>query len=181
MRCNRANAEGSGMMDDHAKTFLEEMGTVIGEAVQEIAETMLFVEIDPATLRLDGCGVAQDYCAVIDFSEGIDGCFCLVAPERAALKLASGLLGEERLEMDPEMLDSFGEVANMVAGGLVSRVEGRYGSVRMTPPELVQGGAHPFAAEGGVFTVHHGFELDGVGFCAEFFIAGQCLLNRIRA
>ncbi|MBF0294072.1 MAG: chemotaxis protein CheX [Magnetococcales bacterium] len=165
-------------MDATVKKFLHEMGATIGEALQEIAETMLFVEIEAGPLSTEACDVPPEHCAIIDFGDGIQGCFLLVASERAAIKLAGALLGEERGEMDADMGDSFGEVANMIAGGLVSRVESRYGSVSMTPPERVEG-RHPMAGEMEWWRIHHGFALDGVPFCTEFFIARECLLNKV--
>ncbi len=162
-------------MNDSVNTHIHYIGTTLGEAVQEIAETMLFVEIEAGLITTDQCDIELDYCAIIDFGGSFQGCFCLVATSRAAIKLASALLGEERLEMDEEMADSFGEVANMVAGGFVSRVESRYGAVSMTPPDLIQSGDHPLANEKEWLRVHHGFELDGLPFCAEIYVAPDCV------
>ncbi|MBF0182462.1 MAG: chemotaxis protein CheX [Magnetococcales bacterium] len=167
-------------MDATVKKCLHELGQTITEALQEIAETMLFVEIEPGPISTERCDIPPEHCAVIDFGDGIQGCFVLVASERAALKLAGALMGEERGEMDPEMGDSFGEVANMIAGGLVSRVEGKYGSVSMTPPERVEG-HHPLEAEQEWRRIHLGFALDGVPFCAEFFIDGECMQKKASA
>lgn len=168
-------------MEENLKTFVLDFGLMIRETVQEIAETMLFVEIEPGSVVTDQCDVSMDYCAIIDFGDGINGSFCLVATLRSAIKLASALLGEERLEMDEEMRDSFGEVANMIAGGLVTRVEGRFGGVSMTPPELLEGAEHPLAHEQEWFRLHYGFELDGVKFCAEVFLSNQFIEQKITA
>ncbi|MEO5330733.1 MAG: chemotaxis protein CheX [Magnetococcus sp. YQC-5] len=169
-------------MDNLVKAFLMDLGTTMGEAVQEIAETMLFVEIEPGSIVTDASDLALDYCATIQFSDGIQGVFCLIALQRSALKLASALMGEERLEMDVEMDDAFKEVANMVAGGLVTRVEGRHGSVNMTPPLLMRDGSHPGGSdEQEWLRVHHKFALDGVPFCAELALLRSFVMQKVQA
>ncbi|MBF0429084.1 MAG: chemotaxis protein CheX [Magnetococcales bacterium] len=164
-------------MDEAINKFLATIGTTIGEAVTEIAETMLFVEIEAGSVDTQPCDVKREYCVWIDFDGEIQGCFTLIAIERSALKLSSALLGEDRLEMDAEMSDAFGEVANMVAGGLKTRVEEQYGPASMTPPTLGQ--KEEESQE--VVRVHQAFSLDGVPFCAEVTFTKEFILRKIAA
>lgn len=139
------------------------------EAVQEIAETMLFVAVMPGESQKKHFSTPVDFIATISFGQGLRGGLCLAASEKAALKLAASLLGEKRQEMDVEMNDAFGELANMVAGGVQMRVEALLGTVSITPP-IVASGKNLRTFYGSTFScVSQYFELEGLSFVTEIF------------
>ena len=150
---------------------------VLRESLQEIAETMLFVEITPGAASLDSAGLAVDFSAVVGYSDALRGSTRLGAPRDAALKLASTLLGEEREEMDVEMHDAFAELANMIAGGVQTRLEDTLGSIRMSPPVVIAGRNHLTSGDHSFKCVHANFEMDGLPFFAEIFYDEECLLG----
>ncbi|MBF0342122.1 MAG: chemotaxis protein CheX [Magnetococcales bacterium] len=145
-----------------------EIGATIGEAVQEIAENMLLVAIEADEVTIGACEMPMEQGVWIELDGGIQAHFRLIATDDSALRLACALLGEEREAFDEELGDAFGEVVNMMAGGMVTRFEDReHGSVSMTPPlRVVIGDTFPEPSPE-VICVHQGFHLDGTFFCAE--------------
>ncbi|MBF0609942.1 MAG: chemotaxis protein CheX, partial [Magnetococcales bacterium] len=119
----------------------------IRDAIQEIAETMLFVEIIPGESEHARCSLGADVSAVIGYSSSLKGSMRLAGPQKTVLKLAAALLGEERDVLDKEMEDAFSELANMIAGGVQTRVEGELGMIRMSPPVVISGKNHQVSSD----------------------------------
>ena len=139
------------------------------ETIQEIAEAMLSVKIVAGDSQQRHFSLPVDFIATISFSQGLRGGLCLAAPKKTALKLAEALLMEERQNMDAEMKDAFGELANMAAGGVQMRVESLLGSIAVTPP-IVASGGNLRTYYGATFScVSQYFELEGLSFVTEIF------------
>ncbi|MEG3638962.1 chemotaxis protein CheX [Magnetococcus sp. PR-3] len=139
------------------------------EAVQEIAETMLFTEVQQGEWRKGNSPLTVAYSAVLGYSESLKGSFALSAPEGGAIALAGALLGEEREQMDDEMEDAFCEMANMMAGGMQSRLEAQLGPVKLSTPVVIQGEGHKVRSEKHYACVSQDFILNGLAFCVHIF------------
>lgn len=151
--------------------FLESMRA----SVQEIAETMMFVEITPGTSQHRHFSLSVDFMATISFGQGLRGGFCLAAPDATALKLSMALLMEEREEMDAELSDAFGELANMIAGGVQVRVEPLLGAISMAPPVITAGSNLKIFYNASFACVSQNFELEGIAFVTEIFFLKDAL------
>ncbi len=148
---------------------LERCIEVLREAVSEIAETMLFIEIGQGEAKHERADLSAEYSAVIGYSEAIQGSLHLSGSKSAVLKLASALLGEDRGDMDADMKDAFGEMANMVAGGVQSRLEAELGAIQMSPPVIISGQYSHDTVGLSVKCLSHLFDLEGETFCIEIF------------
>ena len=149
----------------------EQLVTALREAIQEIAETMLFVEIIPLQHDDQRSTLGADTSAVIGYSGALKGSLRLAGPHPSVMKLAGALLGEERDSLDKEMEDAFSEMANMIAGGVQTRLEGTLGPIRMSPPVVISGRNHQVSSDHSFQCVSHQFELDGEPFFTEIFFA----------
>ncbi|NGZ26566.1 MAG: hypothetical protein G8345_06730 [Magnetococcales bacterium] len=145
----------------------------IRDAIQEIAETMLFVEIIPGESEHARCSLGADVSAVIGYSSSLKGSMRLAGPQKTVLKLAAALLGEERDVLDKEMEDAFSELANMIAGGVQTRVEGELGMIRMSPPVVISGKNHQVSSDRSFICVSHQFDLDGDPFFTELYYSQE--------
>lgn len=148
-----------------AERFLE----ALREAVQEIAETMLFTEVACGSWRQGGSPLAVAYSAVLGYSGNLRGSFALSAGEAGAMVLASALLGEERSQMDDEMEDAFCEMANMMAGGMQSRMESLLGPVKLSTPMVIQGAGHKVRSEKHYACISQDFSIAAQPFCVHIF------------
>lgn len=139
------------------------------EAVQEIAETMLGVEIQEVSSGTERSTMGADSSAVIGYSGALRGSLRLAGPLVAVLKLAATLVGEERPTLDKEMEDAFAELGNMIAGGVQSRLEADVGMIRMSPPVVISGKNHQVSSDRSFSCISVQFELDGSPFFTEVF------------
>ena len=64
----------------------------------------------------NGRGICYDVSGVIGITGGVKGAVALSFPEASALKSVSRFLGEEMTEVDDDVMDAIGELANIVAG-----------------------------------------------------------------
>ncbi|MBF0417901.1 MAG: chemotaxis protein CheX [Magnetococcales bacterium] len=167
-------------MNENLNVFLLDIGSAIGEAVGEIAETMLFVPIEAGAVSLGPCSVTMAHGAWIALDGGVMARFHLIATDTSALRLSCALLGDSRETWDDELGDAFGEVANMIAGGMVTRFENHsHGSVGMTPPTRVTIG-EPFPEiRSEVVIVHQEFTLEGEPFAAEMVFPLDFALTKV--
>lgn len=147
--------------------------SAVREAIQEIAETMLFVEIAPGKADHERCTLGADVSAVIGYSGAIKGSLRLAGPMPSVLKLAGALLGEERDSLDKEMEDAFSEMANMIAGGVQSRLESTVGTIRMSPPVVISGRSHQVSSDRSFNCASHQFELDNEPFFTEIYYSEE--------
>ncbi|MEG3638961.1 chemotaxis protein CheX [Magnetococcus sp. PR-3] len=143
--------------------------TAVKEAVHEIVETMLFMELESGVGGEGRTGMDENICAVVGYNQNLEGSVRLSAPTSGALKVAGALMGEERDEMDAEMQDGFGEMANMVAGGIQSRLEEDLGAIGMSPPMVVKGSSYEVEGATGFEVVHQVFHLEGEPFFCEIY------------
>jgi CheY-specific phosphatase CheX len=101
------------------------------EAVSEVLETMFFVEAEgqPSDRPPETIIVAR-----VDFEGSPSGTFSLRISEPAANRMAADFLGEEAAELPPaRTLEVVSELANMICGSLLSRVESET-AFRLSPP-----------------------------------------------
>ncbi|MBF0142951.1 MAG: chemotaxis protein CheX [Magnetococcales bacterium] len=108
--------------------------------------------------------------AVVNFSGGIHGGVHLASPRHVALKLAGALAGEEFQEItDREAGDGFGELGNMVAGGLQTKLGERFGVINLTPPTIISGNDYRMQYKSNFNSVKQYFLSDAGPFFVEFF------------
>lgn len=139
------------------------------DAVQEIAATMLFVEIAPGGTGEGGCGAAMDVSAIVGVSGTIQGSVRLAALEPAALRLASALAGSELTTLEGEAQDAFAELANMITGGIQSRLADTVGPMNLSPPVLVRGSNHQVCGKTDEVRIHRLFSMENTPFAVEIF------------
>lgn len=158
----------------HSDLFIGKMR----EAVQEIAETMMFVEVATCEAQLSHFSLPVDFIATIAFGEGLHGGLCLAAPEKTAIRLSAALLAEDRQEMDAELYDAFGELSNMIAGGVQVRVEALLGTISMAPPVIMAGTNLKTFYDTSFTCVSQCFSLDGLSFVTEVFFLKDALTEK---
>jgi len=89
------------------------------DATQEVFSTMVFLDISPEEpLVGQDDGVDSSLTSMIGLAGDLKGVLAIHCPESAALGIAGAMLGMELQELDDDVKDAIGEIANMVAGGL---------------------------------------------------------------
>lgn len=143
---------------------LDKINAAAREAVEEIASTMLFVSIHPMS---SGTDVEVGISAIVGLNGGLKGCARLGSPNGTAIALASALMGEEIGEFTAEGADAFGELANMITGGIQTRLSGELGEINLTPPVVINGPGHTAHCDSCDQIAVTQFESDGSPFFFE--------------
>lgn len=107
--------------------------------------------------------------AIINFSGGIQGGVHLACPTHTAVELAASFADESFKTMDGEAGDSFGEINNIIAGGLQTRLSDRYGNISLTPPTLITGTDYSMQYKTNFNSVKQYFKCDSGPFFVEFY------------
>ncbi|OSM05017.1 chemotaxis protein CheX [Magnetofaba australis] len=151
-----------------------EISKAIVDSVHDIFLAFLSLEVSP------GPAIAKpefepytppesEATATVGFSGGLKGGIHLSCPMYVALALAASFSGEEYTEMDAEASDGFGELANMVAGGLQSRLSEKHGEINLTPPNVIRGSNFAMSYNRSLNSIKQYFRIEHGPFFVECF------------
>lgn len=89
------------------------------EAALEVFATMIFIEITPgAPLRDKSDAIDSNLTSMIGLAGDLRGVLAVHCPENAAKGITGAMLGMDVDEMNEDVKDAIGEIANMVAGSV---------------------------------------------------------------
>jgi len=84
--------------------------------------------------------------AMVGFAGLFNGLLSLHVPQTLALKFTSSMLGMEVTELDDDVNDALGEIANMAAGSFKHHLSKEGHEVRLSTPSVVSGGEYDIAS-----------------------------------
>ena len=121
------------------KTTESELLCLLADDVREIFSTMVGMDVPRcATLtaadeRFKGC-----VSAMILLSGSYNGVVTVHAPPQAAMDITAQMLGMEVESVDADVLDTLGEIANMISGSFKHHFVDDGHEVRLTPPNVIE-------------------------------------------
>lgn len=132
---------------------------ILATAAREVLETMFFAELAEGSEWPEGLDEPQ-LCARARFRGSPSGTFCLRISAETARTMAADFLGaEDEQELsDAQVGDVVCELANMICGSVLSRLENEAG-FEIFRPALVSGGQGRSAGQDGSPAVSRIFEL----------------------
>jgi chemotaxis protein CheX len=112
----------------------------IVRATQEVFETMIFKSLEPGQ-PIEGmtASTASNVVASVGFAGARSGLVSFHASVPSAKAIAGSMLGIPAAEVDGEMADAMGEVANMIAGGLRLKLKAEGTDVAISVPTVITG------------------------------------------
>ncbi|MCD4687980.1 MAG: chemotaxis protein CheX [Desulfuromonadaceae bacterium] len=139
----------------------------ISQATQEIFQTMLMMEASPGQAVAERAkGFVDSVSAIVGMAGANKGMLAIHIPEATALVITSSFLMMEVTEVDDDVKDAIGELANMVAGSIKADLTEQGQEFKLSIPSVVcgaeyeidcltdsQGVSMPFSIEGGEFLV----------------------------
>ncbi|MBF0143791.1 MAG: chemotaxis protein CheX [Magnetococcales bacterium] len=149
--------------------------SAIESGVLRVFETMLFLPVTP------GPGLAKpsmvpyvpapaEVSAIVGLGGGVDGGVRLACTVDAALIIASALAVEEYPEFGGESKDAFAEVANMVAGGVQTKMEPlTKQEIHLTPPSVIMGQDYAVDFKSDLESVRKFFSMEQGTFYVEIY------------
>ena len=107
-------------------------------AVRRLFKTMMDLPLNIGQPGLNREARPQhDVCGIIDVTGEVNGRVVVSLPETVAARLASALLGDAIQEIDEDVMDAVGEIANMIAGNAKTDFPGGAGAISV--PRVVLG------------------------------------------
>ena len=112
----------------------------ISDATTEIFETMIMVDIsagDPIAEKINNfkCSVS----GVIGLAGICKGMLAIHLPEKVAMAITGSFLGMDVTEVDDDVTDAIGELANMIAGNIKMILDEAGKDVTLSIPSCVHG------------------------------------------
>ncbi|MBF0614649.1 MAG: chemotaxis protein CheX [Magnetococcales bacterium] len=160
-----------------------EFAEMIKAAVHEMFSAYLVMQLDngPTVNKKDEDiyrPPSSEVTVVVNYSGGINGGIHLAAPLHVAMELASSFAGENFDSICGEAGDGFGELANIIAGGVQTRLGKGFGNINLTPPTLVTGTDYRMQYKSNFDSVKQYFKCDAGLFFVEFFFYVQQFKGR---
>ena len=111
------------------------------DAVAEVFATMIFLDLEPVPPDQDGeeKGIASDLTSMIGLAGDLKGMLSIYCPSGTARGITGAMLGMEIAELDEDVKDAIGEIANMVAGGLKVALDGEGREIELAIPTTAIG------------------------------------------
>ncbi len=143
----------------------------IAAAAREVLTTMAMLEVEAAEepFQPDLCALS----ATIGLAGDLRGILSIHSPRPVALAVAGSLLGAEPEQIDDEVKDAFGEIANMVAGGLKTSLVAEKLALELAIPTTIAGQGYRVNAFSGARKLLVAL----TGSCGTFWIELQYKLD----
>lgn len=111
----------------------------LDKTVEEVFATMLGSQVTLSESGLAPSNVPITLTAVIGLAGALSGAFTIVVNEATAKRIASIMLGIEIHELNSDVYDAVGEIANILSGAWKSRIPPLHGGCLLTVPTVVTG------------------------------------------
>ncbi len=111
------------------------------ESTKNTFETMVFLPIENVDDQDDGLDSSLSLICTITFTGQLEGSFSLLCHAETAEQMARGMLmaePEDAIE-DAETYDAFGEVVNVIIGGIKAKMIDTVGDIQIFIPTVIKG------------------------------------------
>lgn len=142
------------------------LGDIV-EGVQDVFTTMIMMEVSPQTASNDkDVDIRSNITSMIGLGGDISGMLAVHCSDDFAKEITGQFLGMDVAEIDEDVKDAVGEIANMIAGNLKISYASREKKIQLAIPTTIvgesfkvsgfagaEGGVIPFISKGGEFWI----------------------------
>lgn len=147
---------------------LPDLGHEVIAATQDVFSTMLMLDVAGEDLTAQGKRQIQsNITSMIGLGGGIRGMLAVHCPAKVAKSITSQFLGMEVEELDADVKDAIGEIANMIAGNLKISFAGAGVAVELAIPTSVIGESFRVTGITGATRHYISFQLESGSFWVE--------------
>lgn len=140
---------------------LEKIGNEIISGTKDVFQTMLMVDIQAGDPVLnEKIPVSSNMTSMLGLGGSIKGMLAVHCTEEAAKTATALMLGMDIAEMNEDVKDAVGEIANMVAGNLKISFETFNQEIQLAIPSAIIGNSYKMAGMGGAKRVIIPFVLE---------------------
>jgi len=123
------------------KTLMDDISKDIEAATKVLFETMIMLDLEFVDVSLmTGSFFKAEVGSFVSFMgkyHGLVGVFC---SKKFATQIATGMLMTEFGEFTTEIIDAIGEVSNMIAGNVKTKITADYGEMMLSIPMVIVAG-----------------------------------------
>lgn len=152
------------------------LSQTIIDSVKEVFLAFLSIEASPGPKRTTSSVDSykppdSEVIGLIEYAGAMQGGVHLACPVHVACTLSGIFAGMEMGQFDADAKDGFGELVNMIAGGIQTKMMDEYGlgDVTITPPLVTTDGQHGITYQSHYESIKQYFKIEGGLFFVECF------------
>ncbi len=109
-------------------------------ATETLFKTMVAMDLKyNSSLLAEETHIETDISGLVSFMGKYHGTIGIFCSKEFALKIASGMLMEEITEVTTDVIDAVGEITNMIAGNIKTKITEDYGEMELSVPIVMLG------------------------------------------
>lgn len=143
---------------------------IIDQAVGEIFSTMLFLDVTALSTEPTSSSEQRMLSGMIGFAGTLKGTVIIHLPKAVAIAITNAFLELDLDEVNDEVKDAIGELANMVAGGIKYLLPEQGHDVQLSIPSVISGRGYTCEATGKTERFAVEFETAGGHFVTELLV-----------
>ena len=149
---------------------MDELHNVVIAATQEVFSGMLAMETTPEEPLPAGMTHTDSISGIVGLAGKAKGMVAVHAPEKVALAITGGFLGIQVEEINAEVQDAIGELANMLAGGVKLSLTTHGEDIRLSVPSVIYGDSYNVSAPADAKSFIVPFSIEAGRFYVEFHL-----------
>ena len=112
----------------------------IADATQEIFSSMIMLDVVPGEpFQRDVSKLLNGISGIIGLAGEVKGLLAIHLPNKAALEVTAAFLGMDVVEIDEDVCDAIGELANMLGGSMKAILDPGGSKVQISMPSAIHG------------------------------------------
>lgn len=144
----------------------------ISNATQEIFSSMVMLDVSPGeAFKRDDSKLENSISGIIGLAGAIKGMMAIHLPNDAAIAVTTAFLGMEVEEIDEDVCDAIGELANMLGGSMKTVLDPTGSEVQLSMPSAIHGEEYAVDCLADSESVTVPFTFDGQTFMVELQIS----------
>jgi len=146
----------------------------IAQATLDVFEMMIPLELTAEAPLASDAEIRAHVTVMLGLSGDLAGLLTIYCPQAAACAITGGMLGMEVSEIDDDVKDAVGEVANMVAGGLKTALAEAGIGLELAIPSAITGSGYRITAPTGTRKTIVPFRISAGPFWIELKFRRTC-------
>jgi chemotaxis protein CheX len=123
------------------KAVMDDIAKDIEAATRTLFETMIMINLEYKGVSLmNQLHIKADVAGLTSFLGKYHGTVGVFCSRKFSLRIASNMLMQELTEFTSDALDAIGEVSNMIAGNVKTKITADYGEMILSIPMILVGG-----------------------------------------
>jgi chemotaxis protein CheX len=151
---------------------VEQHAQIIIDSTQEIFSSMIMLEVTPGEPFNRKQSMLKDSISgIIGLAGNTKGLLAIHLPTKAALAVTTAFLGMDVDEIDEDVRDAIGELANMLGGNIKSALDPKGSEIQLSMPSSISGEEYSIDCIADADEISVPFDLDGTTFLVELQLA----------